>query len=108
MDNTDLQQEQPFVKMSIDVVLTGVISKASGGDFYQGAMSALVVWLYNTGSFDPLTVIPLDFMKPIYKWFDEIFGKKPPSKFDKFTTNVGNGLKGVWNKKEIVGSGDEN
>ena len=47
MDNTDLKTEAPFVKMSIDVVLTSVISKASGGDFYQGAMSALVVWLYN-------------------------------------------------------------
>jgi len=47
MDNTDLRFEPPFVKMSINVILSGAISKASGGDFYQGAMSALVVYLYN-------------------------------------------------------------
>jgi len=47
MDNTDLKTEAPFVKMSVNVILTGAISKASGGDFYQGAMRALVVYLYN-------------------------------------------------------------
>jgi len=47
MDITDLRFEPPFVKMSINTILSGAISKASGGDFYQGAMSALVVYLYN-------------------------------------------------------------
>jgi len=51
MDNTDLKTEAPFVKMSINVILTGAISKASGGDFYQGAMRALVVYLYNDLTF---------------------------------------------------------
>jgi len=61
MDNTDLKTEAPFVKMSINVILTGAISKASGGDFYQGAMRALVVWLYNEAGhgagrkYDPLS-----------------------------------------------------
>jgi len=47
MDNIDLKTEAPFVKMSVNVILTGAISKASGGDFYQGAIRALVVYLYN-------------------------------------------------------------
>jgi len=34
-------------QMAITVIIGGLVSKASGGDFYQGAMSALVVYLYN-------------------------------------------------------------
>ena len=33
--------------MSVTAILSGMASKASGGDFVQGAMSAMVVWLYN-------------------------------------------------------------
>ena len=47
MRGTSLSQADPFVKMSVTAVLSGMASKASGGDFVQGAMSAMVVWLYN-------------------------------------------------------------
>ncbi len=47
MRGTSLNRADPFVKMSVTAVLSGMASKASGGDFVQGAMSAMVVWLYN-------------------------------------------------------------
>ena len=47
MRGTSLSKADPFVKMSVTAVLSGMASKASGGDFVQGAMSAMVVWLYN-------------------------------------------------------------
>ncbi len=33
--------------MSIVSIISGAAAKASGGDFVQGALSAMVVWLYN-------------------------------------------------------------
>ena len=50
MRGTSLSQADPFVKMSVTAILSGMASKASGGDFVQGAMSAMVVWLYNDWS----------------------------------------------------------
>ena len=47
INETPLSQADPFVKMSVTAILSGMASKASGGDFVQGAMSAMVVWLYN-------------------------------------------------------------
>ncbi len=47
MRGTSLSQADPFVKMSVTAVLSGMVSEANGGDFVQGAMSAMVVWLYN-------------------------------------------------------------
>ena len=47
MRGTSLNKADPFVKMSVTAILSGMASKASGGDFVQGAMSAMVVWLYN-------------------------------------------------------------
>ena len=44
---TSLSQAAPFTKMSIVSIISGAASKASGGDFVQGALSAMVVWLYN-------------------------------------------------------------
>jgi len=47
INETPLSQADPFVKMSVTAILSGMASKASRGDFVQGAMSAMVVWLYN-------------------------------------------------------------
>jgi len=47
INETQLSQADPFVKMSVTAILSGMASKASGGDFVQGALSAMVVWLYN-------------------------------------------------------------
>ena len=44
---TSLSQAAPFTKMSIVSIISGAASKASGGDFVQGALSAMVVWLFN-------------------------------------------------------------
>ena len=44
---TSLLQAAPFAKMSIVSIISGAAAKASGGDFVQGALSAMVVWLYN-------------------------------------------------------------
>ena len=43
---------------------------------------------------DDLLGVPSDMMQPIYKWFDNVFGKKPPTKFDKFVDGVGKFGKG--------------
>ena len=51
MRGTDLKDADPFVKMSITAILSGMASKAAGGDFVQGAMSAMVVYLYNDKGF---------------------------------------------------------
>ena len=76
INETPLSQADPFVKMSITAILSGMASKASGGDFVQGAMSAMVVWLYNEmgyfsgsfgGFFDPLFGVPSEEMQPIYQ-----------------------------------------
>ena len=47
INETPLSQADPFVKMSVTAILSGMASKASGGDFVQGVLSAMVVWLYN-------------------------------------------------------------
>ena len=47
MDSMGYDIEPTFGKSMINIVLSGMASKASGGDFVQGAMSAMVVWLYN-------------------------------------------------------------
>jgi len=47
INETPLSQADPFVKMSVTAILSGMASKASGGDFVQGVMSAMAVWLYN-------------------------------------------------------------
>ncbi len=93
INETPLSQADPFVKMSVTAILSGMASKASGGDFVQGAMSAMVVWLYNEmGSFDPLFGAPSDMMQPVYKFFDSLFGEKPPSKFEKTVNSIQNGF----------------
>jgi len=45
-------------------------------------------------NFDPLTGIPISLMQPIYKWFDRVFGEKPPTKFDKFVDGTKQFAKG--------------
>jgi len=89
MDSTDLKTEAPFVKMSVNVILTGAISKASGGDFYQGAMRALVVWLYNTGEnfgqLDPFTGLTKSVVNPFYSSVDKGVHKASKA-IDKATT----------------------
>jgi len=76
INETPLSQADPFVKMSVTAILSGMASKASGGDFVQGALSAMVVWLYNEmgyfsgsfgGFFDPLFGAPSEEMQPIYQ-----------------------------------------
>ena len=43
-------------------------------------------------SFDPFTGVPTDLMKPIYQWFNNTFGEKPPSAFQKGFDKIYNGL----------------
>ena len=47
MDSMGYDVEPTFGKSMINAILSGLASKAAGGDFVQGAMSAMVVWLYN-------------------------------------------------------------
>jgi hypothetical protein len=47
---------------------------------------------YGLQGFDPATGIPTNIMQPIYNWFNNTFGPKPPSPFEKGAVNIINGL----------------
>ena len=98
MRGTSLSKSDPFVKMTITAVLSGMVSKASGGDFVQGAMSAMVVWLYN--DFNSLTEKE---KQAILKKFHE--GDKPLVSTDEFFIPagklVGTVAKKLWNSLKV-------
>ena len=47
IDSKTLKNADPFTKASISALIGGIASKAAGGDFVEGAMSAMVVYLWN-------------------------------------------------------------
>ena len=65
INTTSLSNLASFAKMSIVSIISGAAAKASGGDFVQGALSAMVVWLYNEIDVQAeLYGIPIDKEKP--------------------------------------------
>jgi len=49
INNMDLALEDSFTKATIAALIGGIAAQASGGDFVEGAMTAMVVYLWNDG-----------------------------------------------------------